>query len=195
MDSDGLPMIGAGVDYTQVGAIHQKRTLAFINYFITNTISFLNNFSRSCEVRLQKFNTKLQRLEACMEILEAKLSSIPALDEVSTVVNQSDGPGVSLERNTTADTTLPQAAITEEVNVGELPQVPDESSGLIRAKDDPTFKKFFKMLQVGVPEAAVKLKMQAEGLDPNVLSNPDQLLQPATKEEAEVLKSEQSDSE
>lgn len=85
MDSDGLPMIGAGVDYTQVGAIHQKRTLAFINYFITNTVSFLNNFSRSCEVRLQKYNAKLQRLEACMEILEAKLSSIPGLDDASTI--------------------------------------------------------------------------------------------------------------
>lgn len=39
----------------------------------------------------------------------------------------------------------------------------------IPAKEDPVFKRFFRMLHVGVPEPAVKLKMQAEGLDPEIL--------------------------
>lgn len=44
----------------------------------------------------------------------------------------------------------------------------EESTG-VKAKDDPRFKKFFKMVQFGVPEPAVKLKMKNEGLDPLIL--------------------------
>jgi WASH complex subunit CCDC53 len=36
-------------------------------------------------------------------------------------------------------------------------------------KDDARFSKYFKMLNMGVPKAAVKMKMGAEGLDPDVL--------------------------
>lgn len=46
---------------------------------------------------------------------------------------------------------------------------PEVPSGMISAKEDPTYKRFFKMLQVGVPEPAVRIKMQAEGLNPNIL--------------------------
>lgn len=38
-----------------------------------------------------------------------------------------------------------------------------------KACKDPRFSKFFKMVQFGVPSQAVKLKMQTEGLDPNIL--------------------------
>lgn len=48
----------------------------------------------------------------------------------------------------------------------EVPEIP---SGMMSAREDPTYKRFFKMLQVGVPEPAVRLKMQAEGLNPNIL--------------------------
>jgi WASH complex subunit CCDC53 len=41
------------------------------------------------------------------------------------------------------------------------------------AQNDPSYKKFFKMVQMGIPLPAVKIKAQAEGLDPNVLDNPD----------------------
>ena len=39
--------------------------------------------------------------------------------------------------------------------------------------DDERFSKYFKMLKMGVPMQAVKNKMKAEGLDDNVLDNPD----------------------
>lgn len=39
----------------------------------------------------------------------------------------------------------------------------------VKASDDTRYRKYFKMLQFGVPAPAVKLKMQAEGFDPNVL--------------------------
>lgn len=37
------------------------------------------------------------------------------------------------------------------------------------ACEDPRFIRFFKMVQFGVPVAAVKQKMETEGLDPGIL--------------------------
>lgn len=163
-------MIGSGVDYSEVTAIHQKRTLAFINYFITNTASFLNNFARSVESRITEYESKIQMLEAAMDILEAKLSSVPGLeDETSVLVAKTQ----SVSSEPAAQTeSAPIVLPTEVPDVKELPQGPEEENGMIPVKDDPTYKKFFRMLHVGVPEPAVRLKMQAEGLDPDMLSNP-----------------------
>lgn len=38
-----------------------------------------------------------------------------------------------------------------------------------KASDDPRYKKFFKMIQFGVPPQAVKLKMLSEGVDASIL--------------------------
>lgn len=38
-----------------------------------------------------------------------------------------------------------------------------------RALEDSRFKKFFKMVQFGVPPQAVKLKMESEGIDSSIL--------------------------
>lgn len=37
------------------------------------------------------------------------------------------------------------------------------------AANDPQYARFFRMIHVGVPVQAVRLKMQAEGLDPSIL--------------------------
>lgn len=51
----------------------------------------------------------------------------------------------------------------------ESVDVPDNTVDGIKACDDARYRKFFKMVQFGVPPPAVKLKMSVEGLDPNVL--------------------------
>lgn len=60
------------------------------------------------------------------------------------------------------------------IEVDVVSEEPVKDSGAtepvgIKAKDDPRYQKFFKMLRVGVLEPAVRLKMQNEGLDPNIL--------------------------
>lgn len=40
-------------------------------------------------------------------------------------------------------------------------------------KDDPQFKKYFKLRGMGMPVEQVKLKMKAEEVDPDVLDKPD----------------------
>lgn len=45
----------------------------------------------------------------------------------------------------------------------------DEETKVQSAAKDPRYEKYFKMLHVGVPKQAVKLKMKQEGLDPSIL--------------------------
>ncbi|XP_049940427.1 WASH complex subunit 3 [Schistocerca serialis cubense] len=165
MDVDGLPIIGPGVDYTQVTPIHQKRMYAFINHFITNTVSFLNKFSQSCELRLEKFDSRLQKLEASLCILETKLNSIAGLDEVPVTVSYSADKPEELQPPVTTET------ITEQPDT--QPQI------------DPALSKFVRMIQVGVPVQAVRMKMQAEGMDPSVLDNYGALSKVQVREEIE----------
>ncbi|KAG7401990.1 hypothetical protein PHYBOEH_008511 [Phytophthora boehmeriae] len=40
-------------------------------------------------------------------------------------------------------------------------------------KDDPQFKKYFKLRQMGMPHEQIKLKMKADEVDPNLLDRPD----------------------
>jgi hypothetical protein len=42
---------------------------------------------------------------------------------------------------------------------------------IARRRDNPIYEHFFKMLDVGVPEQAVRLKMQLQGLDDSVLDD------------------------
>ena len=60
----------------KVGAINQKRTLAFLNHFITHTVRFMNRFSCVCEEKLEALAIRLQRLETSMNILEAKVRHV-----------------------------------------------------------------------------------------------------------------------
>ena len=47
------------------------------------------------------------------------------------------------------------------------------AGGGMRNRDRPELARFFKMIQMGVPEAAVKNKMAMEGFDASSLDDPD----------------------
>eukprot|EP00040_Diaphanoeca_grandis_P014151 m.71610 g.71610 ORF g.71610 m.71610 type:complete len:345 (-) comp24370_c0_seq1:281-1315(-) len=85
MDADGIPIVGSGIDFTNVKPIKHKRTVTFLNHFIAHTASFLNRFSTVCEEKLETIAFRLQRLEITVTILEEKLASIPSLNEEVTV--------------------------------------------------------------------------------------------------------------
>lgn len=166
MDVNGLPLIGPGVDYTKVGAIHQKRTIAFINHFISNTVSFLNKFARSCEQRLEIFDARIQKIDASLSILEAKLSSIAGLDNAprTEVLNGSETSATN-EKSVSdkVPESLPEVETQEVVSPNKVP--------------DPKLAKFLQMLRVGVPVGAVRQKMKAEGVDPSLLDDPSSIEQ------------------
>ncbi|XP_025054699.1 WASH complex subunit 3 isoform X6 [Alligator sinensis] len=87
MDEDGLPLVGSGIDLTKVPAIQQKRTVAFLNQFVVHTIQFLNRFSTVCEEKLSALSLRIQQIETTLNILDAKLSSIPGLEDVKFEVS------------------------------------------------------------------------------------------------------------
>ena len=59
----------------QVEPLDQKRLVAFINQFLTTTVSFLNHFSRACEEKLENIHYKICKIEDQLSILESKLKS------------------------------------------------------------------------------------------------------------------------
>ncbi|XP_045494675.1 WASH complex subunit 3 [Colias croceus] len=144
----------ANLDYNSIAALQQKRTLAFVNHFVVTTVQFLNNFSKQCEEKLMQFEDKLEKIDATMILLETKLSSIPEVNNVEIPKKVESTP---TEDKTDSNT---------EVMPPEPEPVVEEK---IETPVNPEYLRFVKMVQVGVPLQAVKLKLTLEGLDPNVL--------------------------
>ncbi|XP_070534845.1 WASH complex subunit 3-like isoform X2 [Ptychodera flava] len=190
MDEDGLPIVGSGVDLTKVEAIHQKRMLAFLNHFITHTVRFLNKFSCVCEEKLETLNLRMQKLDTTLSILEAKLASIPGLDDVTAATAPSGGS--TAPSSQAPATSTPQAAPTpqESQSTSEEPAAAEPVASDNPVSRDPRFAHYFKMLNVGIPAQAIKLKMQSEGVDPDILDDPNA---PAPPKEAGGSDSDFSD--
>ncbi|CAH0581657.1 unnamed protein product [Chrysodeixis includens] len=157
----------ANIDLSKVAALQQKRTLAFVNHFVLTNVQFLNNFMKNCEQKLMEFERKLEKVNAGMVLLEARLSSIPELNTPSPTTTEvqkaeaapSEAPTES--QNTSPVSAEPQLQQPEE----QAPNV-DTIEGKVAR---PEYDRFVKMVQVGVPLQAVKLKLSLEGLEPKVL--------------------------
>ncbi|XP_040416732.1 WASH complex subunit 3 isoform X3 [Cygnus olor] len=176
MDADGLPIVGSGIDLTKVPAIQQKRTVAFLNQFVVHTVQFLNRFSTVCEEKLSALSLRIQQIETTLNILDAKLSSIPGLEDVKFEVSSANvnsvtnGPAVS--------TTDQQAAVSPQCgqnNIHEetLQKTEVVTENIKTVAKDPRYARYLKMVQVGVPVMAIRNKMISEGLNPDLLETPD----------------------
>ncbi|XP_046962565.1 WASH complex subunit 3 [Vanessa cardui] len=147
----------ANLDLSKIAALQQKRTLAFVNHFVITTVQFLNNFAKRCEQKMMLFERKLEKINATMVLLEARLSSIP---EVAQTATETDNPKPK------ESTTETPEEINETVTNNDNDNKP-ENNTIETIK--PEYERFIKMVQVGVPIDAVKLKISLEGLDPNEL--------------------------
>ncbi|KAF0719876.1 Aste57867_737 [Aphanomyces stellatus] len=79
-----------------------------------------------------------------------------------------DNPALDVELLKTPEKKIP---LHEDVAAIEEPP-----SGGVRAQDCPALLKFFKLKKMGMPEAQIQMKMQAEGFDGELLVNPDTLV-------------------
>ncbi|XP_069085076.1 WASH complex subunit 3 isoform X1 [Pleurodeles waltl] len=193
MDEDGLPLVGSGIDLTKVPAIQQKRTVAFLNQFVVHTVQFLNRFSAVCEEKLATLSLRIQQIETTLNILDAKLSSIPGLESVKLEVHNANHitngfvpapPGDSLQPSPVT----PQS----EQDILNDTKTETQYENVTTVAKDPRYARYLKMVQVGVPVMAIKNKMIAEGLDPNLLETPNA---PVPEEEVNTNAAESSDSE
>lgn len=184
MDEDGLPIVGSGVDLTKVPAIQQRRVVAYLNQFVVHTVRFLNRFSTVCEEKLSNISLRIQQIETTLCILEAKLSSIPGLEDVTIdgpsqqQPSQSNGPTSAPQGQTDGPSavTLPPPQAVQTTPEPTIPETIEESGGaenVMTVAKDPRYARYLKMVQVGVPVMAIRNKMVLEGLDPNLLDTPD----------------------
>ncbi|XP_016045808.1 WASH complex subunit 3 isoform X2 [Erinaceus europaeus] len=188
MDEDGLPLMGSGIDLTKVPAIQQKRTVAFLNQFVVHTVQFLNRFSTVCEEKLADLSLRIQQIETTLNILDAKLSSIPGLDDVTFEVSPITAPSITSEPHN--NTTLEQSQNSLQDSGPQESEVAAEN--ILTVAKDPRYARYLKMVQVGVPVMAIRNKMISEGLDPDLLEKPDA---PVPDGEIEKNAEESSDSE
>ncbi|KAJ8730490.1 hypothetical protein PYW08_001903 [Mythimna loreyi] len=158
----------ANVDLTKIAALQQKRTLAFVNHFVLTNVQFLNNFMKRCEQKLMEFDKKLEKVNAAMVLLETRLSSIPELN--TTTATPAEKPSQPTEVSPAKSAEDTPAPVTEVAQDTKEPDAPSQAADVVEGKPArPEYDRFVKMVQVGVPVQAVKLKLQLEGLDPNVL--------------------------
>lgn len=172
----------AQLRFDEIESLPHNKTVAIANNFIIQTTQFLNRFSYLCEEKLAAVSRNIQRLEITMSILEAKLNSIPELDGVSASAPSATGAdasgtgGASTDIAGPADSSVPE----DHLDVPESDYYEDafaESTplppGTMTVSDDPRYATYFKMLKLRVPVASIKQKMMMEGIDPNILDNPD----------------------
>ncbi|XP_042848968.1 WASH complex subunit 3 isoform X5 [Panthera tigris] len=170
MDEDGLPLMGSGIDLTKVPAIQQKRTVAFLNQFVVHTVQFLNRFSTVCEEKLADLSLRIQQIETTLNILDAKLSSIPGLDDVTFEVSTVSATGITNESHSETTAEKSQQNSLQDSGPQESEVTPEN---ILTVAKDPRYARYLKMVQVGVPVMAIRNKMISEGLDPDLLERPD----------------------
>lgn len=106
-----------------------------------------------------------------------QVASIPCIDHTTTPtttkseINNAEPTTMIASSDTVDKSTLSTIPVTlsnnNENNEQTLPE--DTIVVGVKACDDIRYKKYFKMMQFGVPATAVKLKMDAEGIDPTLL--------------------------
>ena len=112
------------------------------------------------------------------EIFLLQLASVPSRDE-KPIENLPVVPVTDITKQEEAKIEVEPEAVLESNSVQEISKKDDDNINLIRICDDSLYKKYFKMLKVGVPLPAVKVKMGAEGLDGSLLDNPDLMIEPS----------------
>ncbi|XP_059672593.1 WASH complex subunit 3 isoform X3 [Gavia stellata] len=171
MDEDGLPIVGSGIDLTKVPAIQQKRTVAFLNQFVVHTVQFLNRFSTVCEEKLSALSLRIQQIETTLNILDAKLSSIPGLEDAKFEVSSANMNNVT--NGPVAQATTDQQTTQNNIHEEDLQKTKVITENVRTVAKDPRYARYLKMVQVGVPVMAIRNKMISEGLNPDLLETPD----------------------
>ncbi|XP_069486035.1 WASH complex subunit 3 isoform X2 [Ambystoma mexicanum] len=172
MDEDGLPLVGSGIDLTKVPAIQQKRTVAFLNQFVVHTVQFLNRFATVCEEKLSTLSLRIQQIETTLNILDAKLSSIPGLEGVKVEIQNANHMTNGLAPTPPTESLQPSPVTPQSENIiNDTTQQKTEAlpENLLTVSKDPRYARYLKMVHVGVPVMAIRNKMIAEGLNPDLL--------------------------
>jgi len=185
-----LSFIQSDIPLSEVRPLEPKKLALLINEFLIRTADIMNSFSANMEKSLLEIEERLDSLETGLQLAEKKLSSIEACPDEpipSVVIKVQDEvkdphiPNVpdEIQQNITiSPDPQPEATTSEDVqSPPEMKQDTTSTAGnTVKISEHPSFSKYFKMLRLGVPEAGVRQKMIQEGVDPDLLSDPNKLL-------------------
>jgi Subunit CCDC53 of WASH complex len=101
----------AALDYTESPPVHYEKTVSMVNTFVISTVQFVNKFALLAEEKLDEVTKRVQSIEISLAILEAKLSSIHGLEDITA-------PG----ENGAAATQTQQQPLAGEDLPGDMPQ-------------------------------------------------------------------------
>jgi len=141
-----------------------QKTLILINNFVANTTGFFNSFSETVEKKISHISNRITELEILLSFMEAKLNSIPGLEDELGQENAAVPVPSTTNHSLTENSTE---------NVPSATLVPSEG---IKASDHPEYAQFFKLLKLGVPVTVVQAKVIAANLDPSVIIQPDLII-------------------
>lgn len=156
--------------------IPQVKTVIVINNFIANTTSFLNLFAQVCESKLSAVSQRLSDIELTLSLLEAKLDSVPGIADVVAAARPEDKTLAPHEDQSSSivDPPPPEPEDAEITSPADEPADVDDS--LIPIRLHPDYEAYFRLQKLGVPEPQIRLKMQAEGVDPDALHDAEKLV-------------------
>ncbi|KNC54879.1 uncharacterized protein AMSG_12360 [Thecamonas trahens ATCC 50062] len=160
------------INFDNVGPIASSSLLQFVNGFVLSSVQFLNRFSGVCEEKLGKVAIQLSRLEATMAILEAKLESVPGLDQYNIPIADSD----SESDDASPAAHRPNGVRDSTAEESPAPAAPAAAAAPVAAvrlvKDNPKYKKFFLQMRMGVDERNIRNQMMIAGLNPDLITTP-----------------------
>lgn len=104
-----------------------------------------------------------RRIKTCrksLQILESRLDSIPSLKNTVPL---------SIDDTANAEATETKSEAVVSIVNAEEHYVEESNLSSSNGRQDPRLTKYYRMLKVGVPLEAVKIKMISEDLNPNLL--------------------------
>lgn len=109
------------------------------------------------EKKISHISSRITELEILLSFMEAKLNSIPGLEELEIKQNNSNPNPASASNEMVTDIKLTANTIESNSKL-------DDNENLAE------YAQFFRLLKLGVPLAVVETKVLAANLDPRVLS-------------------------
>ncbi|XP_006019579.1 WASH complex subunit 3 isoform X5 [Alligator sinensis] len=151
--------------------------------------------------KLSALSLRIQQIETTLNILDAKLSSIPGLEDVKFEVSSAkmnsvtNGPVLQATTEQQSTSVSPQSENVHQNSIHEtgLQKTEAAEENVITVAKDPRYARYLKMVQVGVPVMAIRNKMISEGLDPDLLETPNAAV-PAWGDDANAEESSDSES-
>lgn len=170
------------LDCSKIESINKGQLCDLINNFTITYLDKLKKLMANVDLQLYNLNSKIIACHSNLCILESRIASVPGLEDIK--LNDDKNSNVRDERHQMEQTDqVDQADQTEQTDskqiINKEESIDDQQT---KSNENETNKtdelnqelnqelaKYKRMLSVGVPLAAVQIKMRTEGFDPNLL--------------------------